>query len=125
MRKPKSHRKKLIEECDNLVAQIVKIRHPYCVICKFKDEMHSTMLEAGHFIPKKKSGAMRWNLNNVFTQCQYHNSLHRFDTHPYDEWYIAEFGIEKWQAIYAKKQELKSWKVWELEELRDELKLML
>ncbi len=120
-------RKKLIKECGALVAQIVKARHPYCVICKFNGEMLDPRMTAGHFIPQKMSGAMRFDWEwNVFTQCAYHNSLHRFDRHPYDKWFIATFGQEKWEYMYFRQHnEKKSWKVWELEELRDELKLML
>ena len=118
-------RKKLIKECDNLVAQIVKAKDPNCVICTFRGEKRSFLMEAGHVIPKKKSALLRWDLHNVFTQCQYHNSLHRFDTYPYDEWYIATFGVEAWNALHEKRKQIKSWKIWELEELRDELKLML
>lgn len=123
--KTKNPRNKLVKICDDLVAKIVKARHPYCVICRFRGEMRSPQMEAGHVIPKSKSAAMRFDLDNVFTQCQYHNSLHRYDTHPYDEWYIAEFGLVTWQALYDRKKVLKSWKMWELKELRDDLQAQL
>ncbi len=117
-------RKKLIKECDALVAQIVKIRHPYCVICKFRGESKSPAMEAGHLVSRRYY-SLRWDLDNVFTQCQYHNSLHRFDTHPFDEWYVDTFGLGKWHDLYDKKQQTKSWKVWELTELKDDLQAQL
>ena len=125
MKKSKNYRKKFIKECDVLVAQIVKARDGNeCVICKANGEKRSPIMDAGHLISRRYY-SLRWNLKNVFCQCQYHNSLHRFDTHPFDSWYIAKFGADKWNNLHLKKNETKSWKVWELEELRDELKLML
>jgi len=117
-------RKKLIKECDTLVAKILKARHPYCVICVQQGEKRSPVMEAGNLISRRYY-SLRWNLYNVFTQCQYHNSLHRFDTHPFDSWYIQEFGLKAWEYLHEKKKETRQWKVWQLEELRDELKLML
>ena len=53
------------------------------------------------------------------------NSLDRFDEYPYTKWFIEHYGKEKWDALYLKRKQTKSWKVWQLEELRDELRLML
>ena len=117
-------RKKLIRELDKLVGDLVKARHPYCVICHARGEQRSPVMQPGHLVSRRYY-SVRWDLNNVFTQCQYHNSLHRFDTFPYDSWYIQEFGLGKWNALHEKKKELKQWKIWQLEELKAELTLML
>ena len=116
-------RKKLIRECDTLVSLIVRTRDKVCQTCP-PGQQRSPVLECGHLF-SRRFHSTRFDLTNCNAQCQYCNSLHRFDEYPYTKWFIEHYGKEKWDALYLKRKQTKSWKVWELEELRDELKLRL
>ena len=117
-------RKKLIRELDALVAQITKARNLECVICKSNGEKRSPVMECGHLFSRRYYST-RWDLLNTFTQCQYHNSLHRFDTQPYNSWFIEKYGKDKWDALYKQAHTPHSFKIWELEELKEKLSLMI
>jgi len=123
-RKSKNKRKKLIAECDRLVSLIVRARDKGCVICIDNNEKKSPFLQCGHLF-KRELMAIRFDFRNCNCQCQYHNSLHRFDTHPYNYWFVKKFGKEAWNELYKKKSETRHWKVWELEELIVELRSKL
>lgn len=117
-------RKKLIKECDDLVSLIVRTRDAMCVICKADGVHRSPTMECGHLFSRRYYST-RWELLNTHTQCQYHNSLHRFDTHPYNSWFIEKYGKDKWDALYTQAHTPHPFKTWELEELKEKLKLLL
>ena len=116
-------RKRLIKQCDDLVAQIVKARDGGCVICPTGNP-RSPIRECGHLFSRRYM-SLRFDFANTHEQCQYHNSLHRFDTHPYNSWFVNKFGAKAWDELYQKKSETKSYKVWELEELKGQLQAQL
>src|SRR3990167_6604221 len=92
-------RKKLIKECDALVARIVKERDGNeCVICKANREKRDPVIDCGHLFSRRYM-SLRFSTLNCHAQCRYHNSLHRFDTHPYNSWFIEHYGKEKWDAL--------------------------
>mgnify|MGYP001579536183 CR=1 FL=1 len=116
-------RKKLIRELDALVAQIVKSRDLVCVICP-PQAPKDTVMDCGHLFSRRYHST-RWELLNTHTQCRYHNSLHRFDTHPYNSWFIQKYGKDKWDALYKQAHTPHQFKTWELEELKEKLTLMI
>lgn len=116
-------RKKLIKDCDTLVSLIVRLRDKRCMTCP-PGQQRSPKLECGHLF-SRRFYSTKFSLINCNAQCQFCNSLHRFDEFPYTNWFIGHYGKEAWEKLYAERKQTKSWKVFELEELKEELKAKL
>ena len=115
----KSLWKKARDECDDLISEIVRLRDKRCMICPI-GQQRSPLLQCGHYI-SRKFYSVRFDLDNCNAQCQYCNSYHRFNTFPYDDWIIKNKGLDKWRWLHQQARVTKQYKLWELEELKEEL----
>ena len=107
---------------DKIHAEMRRIairRHPACVCCGRFDGI----LQGGHLIPKGSSSAVRFDLLNVFTQCSGCNSLHRYNPHPFIQWFLNEYGLEEYNDLVKRsKSKPKPIKKTQLRELLEEYK---
>ena len=71
-------------------------------------------LQAGHVIPRGKKPT-ELDETNVYGQCQFHNSRHRYNPDPYKAWFVRQFGGETYTNLVEKSEG--SWKVRTLPEL--------
>ena len=117
----KSAKLKKKDAIHKTIREICLIRHPYCVICKKSDGI----LQGGHLIPKKRSEAVRYSLDNVFTQCSSCNFKHNQNPHPYIQWYLKEYGQENYDSLVERSKLIVKHKDWELDEIHDTLKQIL
>ena len=110
---------------DKIHAEMRRIaikRHPFCVCCGRSDGI----LQGGHLIPKASSSAVRFDLLNVFTQCSGCNSLHRFNPHPFIQWFLNEYGVEEYTDLVKRsKSKPKPIKKVQLRELLEEYKKIM
>ena len=110
---------------DKIHAEMRRIaikRHPFCVCCGRSDGI----LQGGHLIPKASSSAVRFDLLNVFTQCSGCNSLHRFNPHPFIQWFLKEYGVEEYTDLVKRsKSKPKPIKKVQLRELLEEYKKIM
>jgi len=110
---------------DKIHAEMRRIalkRHPFCVCCGRSDGT----LQGGHLIPKGSSSAVRFDLLNVFTQCSGCNSLHRYNPHPFIQWFLNEYGVEEYNDLVKRsKSKPKPIKKTQLRELLEEYKKIL
>ena len=86
---------KIKEKIHAEMRRVALKRHPYCVVCGRSDGI----LQGGHLIPKGSSSAVRYDLMNVFTQCSGCNSRHRFNPHPFIQWFLREYGQEEYDYL--------------------------
>ena len=116
-RKPKSMRRKLIEELDRLASKYIKLRDDHtCQRCG-KREVASSGIHVSHVIPKSRGQRYRWEPNNLKCLCFHcHINWWHKDPLPASEWYLAKFP-GRWQALESIPSGKMS--ITDLEELRD------
>lgn len=111
----KVSRKTLIRQCDSLCKEIVVKRDKHCVTCGV-----IPFLTPGHLF-SRVSHSTRWDLNNIFCQCQNCNLKHEYDSYPLTKYYIDKFGMESYDALHLKYGKTRPYKAWELVELKESL----
>lgn len=72
--------------------------------------------QAGHLFPKGQYNALRWDPLNIEIQCSKCNIWNHGAYTEFINNYIATYGREQYEALYAKRNEFKQWK---LEDLKD------
>lgn len=77
-------------ELDELVREILRIRDQWCITCSA--HANNTELHPGHYI-RRGILSVRWNLNNVFLQCNPCNSRHEEDQDPYRLALVRHFRL--------------------------------
>ena len=117
----KSAKLKKKDAIHKTIREICLLRYPYCVVCGKKDGV----LQAGHLIPKKRSEAVRYDLSNVFTQCPRCNFIHIHNPHPFIQWFLREYGQKIYDALVEKSKLVVHNKMWELDEIHEDLKQIL
>lgn len=82
--------KAIRDECDDLVRQILRGREErFCIVCGVPGE--NTDLHPGHYITRKVL-ALRWDLRNVWPQCDFDNQAHNTNPSWYRSMLIMEIG---------------------------------
>jgi len=93
-------RKKLEKQLDNIVSLYVRERDGYkCVICK--KTRYMTTIQAGHLI-SRVCRSVRWDLQNIFAQCDGCNKSHEYYPEFFTQWYINTFGAEQYDRLVYK-----------------------
>jgi len=78
-------------------------------------------IQYGHYVPRKQSSWLKWDLGNTFAQCRNHNNLHDKGAQTMGTWFGDVFGndvqkvIEK--EVSSAIQEKRKHKTFELEEI--------
>ncbi len=111
--------KKLKKELDKLMSQIVILRDGGCVVCGSKNN-----LTCGHLFTRSHM-ATRWELLNCHCQCRNCNFKHEFDPQPYNEWFIREYGLERWTELHDQFSTIRKWTRADLEQLKEKLEELL
>ena len=111
----KTSRKGWVRKLDKIVGDIVKVRDVKCVTCG-----GTNILQPGHLF-SRVAYSTRWDLNNVFCQCQSCNFKHELDPYPLTNYYIKKFGKKAYDALHRKYVTPHKFKDFELEELYHQL----
>jgi hypothetical protein len=64
----------------------------------------------------------RFDLMNVHEQCSSCNSRHEDFPHYFIDWFLKNFGAEEWHRLCQDSDKIADLKMYELEELLDQLK---
>ncbi|HUS49215.1 MAG TPA: recombination protein NinG [Candidatus Paceibacterota bacterium] len=112
-------RKKLIRILDSLVKEYVILRDKCCVVC---GEADKKILASGHYFSRYHL-ATRFDLKNNNCQCHVCNARHEEDIKPYKFYMIGKYGKAFLEELEIKKNKITIVKTWELETLRDYLKI--
>lgn len=116
---PEGTRKRLTEDCDELVSLIVRRRDGRCVVCgTFRN------LQCGHFWTRKVH-ATRWCLVNCNTQCGFCNQRHNKDRDPYTSAMVRIYGLEVVGRLRDARYSKRRYEDYELMQMRDELRGLL
>lgn len=122
-RKPKSERKKLIDELDVLSKNIAKKRDGNtCQKC-FK-YVEGGNRQGSHVIPVSAGSKLRWDPLNIKVLC-HHCHLNWWHKNPMEsaKWFEETFP-DRWEYLQNNRG-TKKFTIQELEELRDQLRLTL
>lgn len=117
--RPKARSRKNLEDLlHRAVSRIVRMRHPFCVVCGSTKE-----LTCGHYIRRGRKN-ITWDLVNCNTQCSRCNSIHNDDPEPYRRWMIATYGADTlvWLSHMANTPYVLD--MWELERKLESFKSM-
>lgn len=57
-----------------------------CVQCGTTENV-----QCGHVIPKNNHLNVRWDEENAYAQCGYHNKKHHYDSVPYNKWLMNRY----------------------------------
>lgn len=119
VRKMKSKRKKAVENLDEIHSLLIRSKNDKCVICGSRER-----LQCGHLFTRAHY-ATRWDTNedgNCHVQCARCNLLHEYNSYPFFNWFINNFGKDKLDDLYARHNTQKIYKTYELIQLHDEFK---
>jgi Bacteriophage Lambda NinG protein len=112
-RKPKSPRKKLVADLDEITSLYVRLRDKKCVQCGSKDKPTN-----GHLFPGRYH-SLRWDIRsdgNCHQQCWPDNYRHVNHQSFYYDWYIDKFGYDRFKEL---KKEYYTQRVFSDKELRE------
>lgn len=113
-------RKRLIEDLDEVVSKIVRLRDGRrCVLCG-----STYRPQAGH-LWKRGVYATRWDLDNVWTQCPKHNIDHNVRPEPFMNYVAAKIGEERYDALRRRAGTWRKISDAELQELLDSRRALL
>lgn len=85
-------RKSLVKKLDKALWDLLKEAEPFCVTCN-KTIDSGAKFAPGHYITRGVY-ALRWDLNNVHTQCWGCNFKHEYDPLPYTLYLQKRYGPE-------------------------------
>lgn len=108
-------RKGWIRKLDKIVGDIVKARDVTCVVCGSSSNQTS-----GHLF-SRVAYATRWDLDNVFCQCQSCNLKHEYDPYPFFKYATNLLGQDKIDELHFKYRHVCKMKDFQLEELYHKL----
>lgn len=90
----------LRNKCDKLLTPIIKAQHPYCMLTGQPTEV------AHHFVKKSQSNALRYYIPNLIPLThKAHQALHNNESY-WSGVIIEKLGLEWFEDIKAKKNEL-------------------
>lgn len=116
-RRKKNELRAIKARLDKLFSLYIRLRDGYtCKVCGSRDRP-----QCGHIF-SRVSLSTRWDDSNAVCQCASCNMRHEFDPYPLNNWYITQYGKEKWDDLYRQWHKVRQWKLWELEELEAKLK---
>jgi len=122
-KKAKTERRKLRDQLDKLWSEIVKQRAAN--VCEYKACSKTTYLNA-HHIFSRSNLSVRWDLDNGICLCSGHHTLTNNSAHKspieFIEWLKQRRGIEWYEDLRQKANQVKKWTIPELWELVKEFK---
>ena len=122
-KKAKTTRRKLRDQLDKLWAEIVKQRAND--VCEKHFCNKTTYLNAHHIFGRSNL-SVRWDLDNGVALCSGHHTLNTWSAHKSPIWFIEwvkrQRGVEWYENLKVKANQIKKWTIPELEELVEEFK---
>ena len=109
-------RKGIVRKLDKLVTDILLTRDKACVLCG-----STTQLGTSHLF-SRKAFSTRWDLQNCNLMCWKHNFAHTYDTYPYTQWFVINYGRGVWEDLHLRFVTPRKFKTFELIELYEALK---
>lgn len=85
-----------VDELDDLVREIIKLRDPACVTCGISRS--ASGLCVGHLLTRGKH-SVRWDLKNCNAQCPPCNGSHEYNPEKYTLWFVKKYGIEEYENL--------------------------
>ncbi|MCK4320968.1 hypothetical protein KAX08_00395 [candidate division WOR-3 bacterium] len=127
VKKAKTERRKLRDQLDKLWAEIIKKRADYR--CEYREPANRckkmTYLNT-HHIFSRSNLSVRWDLDNGVCLCSGHHTLNNNSAHKapaeFIEWIKEMWGIEWYENLRKKANQVKKWTIPELRELVEEFK---
>ena len=121
VKKAKTERKKLRDQLDKLWAILVKLQvGGKCERCGSTEHLNS------HHIFSRSNLSVRWDLDNGVCLCVGHHTFGRWSAHKAPIWFIEwikeKRGIEWYERLRVKANEVKKWTIPELKELLEGFK---
>lgn len=108
--------KTLRNKCDALLTPLIKKLHPRCLLCNNETQV------AHHHVHKSQSNALRYYLPNLINLCNHcHLALHMNESY-YASKIIQIKGLEWFNDLERKKNELVKANVWWYQENLERLK---
>jgi len=112
----KTEKNKLTDKILSEIKKIKLLEYNKCVLCGSKHN-----LELGHVFTRSYKSTI-FEMDNNFIQCKTCNNYHEIDPNIYYNWVKLEIGNKRFEELQSKTRTLKKWKVYELEELMNQLK---
>lgn len=98
--RPKNRRKILEGQIEAICKQIVFWRDGAECVERFIDGQRcGGEIQWGHYIPRKQSGWLKYDIGNTFCQCRNHNNLHDKGSQTMAAWFGAKFGSDAQIAL--------------------------
>ena len=123
VKKAKTERRKLRDQLDKLWAEIVKQRARS--VCEYKTCKKTDYLNSHHIFGRSNL-SVRWNLDNGVCLCPGHHTFNNYSAHKAPIWFIEwikkQRGIEWYENLRKKANQVKKWTIPELRELVEEFK---
>ena len=121
--KPKQTPIKLLKkELRRITHRIVRLKYDTCYSCGKYFEFAKR--QAGHFFTDAGNPGTRYDFDNIKTQCQMCN-YHNGGDAPYATRLLKEIGIERFNALDAKRKIKPQWSRAELEQMIAERAIIL
>jgi len=98
------------------------LEYAICVTCESK--YHFKQLQGGHFLPGRHNSVL-FDERNCHAQCHGCNMFKQGNTVRYFRFMQEHYGEEIIQELEQKDRELKQFKIYELQELQEKLKLKI
>lgn len=88
----------------------------WCISCG--QFLPTSSMNAGHYIPRGRATALRFNEDNVNGECESCNAFDKFHLIGYRKNLINKIGLEKVLWLEEHSHDLKKWKSGELQEIK-------
>jgi len=118
-RKVKTPRQLAEIRLDALVKEIVLLRDGGCV-CPPPIKGHTQIRTPGHLISRGKE-SVKWDLMNVHEQCNGCNARHEHYPEIYTNWFISQFGQDRYMELVGRSYKIRKLTLDDLEELEFQL----
>jgi hypothetical protein len=123
VRKPS--RAGLIRKIDAAFSRFIRKRaadeYGFCTCVTCGDRHHMSEIHAGHFV-RRRHMAVRWDPENVHTQCVYCNTFLDGNEAEYSRFIIDTYGRETFDRLLASKRDVRKWSMPELRCLLEQYK---
>lgn len=118
-----SDRSVLLRRAQKKVNEYIRLRDgKKCISCKY--EGNGRQFHAGHFRPQGGNSALRFNHDNIHSQCSICNTHKSGNLAEYRINLIEKIGLERVEALESMNN-IKKWTVEELHQIIDAHKIMI
>jgi hypothetical protein len=101
----KSVRRLLVKKTDTAMSKYIRARDGYvCVTCGSRDR-----LQNGHLF-SRNAYSTRWLELNCHCQCSSCNMTHEYNPHIYTNWFIHKYGVEKYDELLFRHNQVVKYK---------------